>query len=193
MLRIDDLSDAEFMKLQAEYGDSLPLCPICTLEDVRHLLLELIAGDAVSDEVKNALAPVLYAVTGARWWRTARWRSRETALRISVAMRITMTTRPLHGRSRIVNFVAWFRRRSAIQCGFAVSNSTDFDSLDSEPVVQHRIAGGFDRHLLAIGAVSRRAQRYSHLSHPKRHAPPCDRRAHQRHHPRDSQQHELAD
>jgi hypothetical protein len=65
MPRIDDLSDAEFMKLQAEYGDNLPICPICTLEDVRHLLLELVAGDAVSDEVKNALAPVLYAVTGA--------------------------------------------------------------------------------------------------------------------------------
>ncbi len=65
MPRIEDLSDAEFMKLQAEYGDSLPLCPACTLEDVRHLLLELVAGDAVSDEVKNALAPVLYAVTGA--------------------------------------------------------------------------------------------------------------------------------
>ena len=65
MPRIDDLSDAEFMKLQAEYGDSLPLCPICTLEDVRLFLLELVAGDAVSDDVKGALAPVLYAVTGA--------------------------------------------------------------------------------------------------------------------------------
>jgi len=65
MLRIDDLSDAEFMELQAEYGDSLPICPICTLEDVRHLLVELVAGDAVSGEVKNALAPVLYAVAGA--------------------------------------------------------------------------------------------------------------------------------
>ena len=65
MPRIDDLSDAEFMNLQAEYGDSLPICPICTLEDVRHLLLELVAGDAVWDEVKNTLAPVLYAVTGA--------------------------------------------------------------------------------------------------------------------------------
>ena len=65
MPRIDDLSDAEFMKLQAEYGDSLPICPICTLEDVRDLLLELVAGDAVSNEVRNALAPVLYAVTGA--------------------------------------------------------------------------------------------------------------------------------
>ena len=39
MPRIDDLSDAEFMKLQAEFGDSLPICPICTLEDVRRLLL----------------------------------------------------------------------------------------------------------------------------------------------------------
>ena len=39
MPRIDDLSDAEFMKLEAEYGDSLPICPICTLEDVRYLLL----------------------------------------------------------------------------------------------------------------------------------------------------------
>jgi hypothetical protein len=65
MPRIDDLSDAEFMKLQAEFGDSLPICPICTLEDVRRLLLELVARAAVSDEVKGALAPVLYAVTGA--------------------------------------------------------------------------------------------------------------------------------
>ena len=65
MPRIDDLSDAEFMKLEAEYDDSLPICPICTLEDVRYLLLELVAGDAVSDEVKSALAPMLYAVTGA--------------------------------------------------------------------------------------------------------------------------------
>ena len=64
MPRIDDLSDAEFMKLQAEYSDSLPICPICTLE-TRALLGELVAGDAVSDEVKSALAPVLHAVTGA--------------------------------------------------------------------------------------------------------------------------------
>ena len=65
MPRIDDLSDAEFMKLEAKYGDSLPICPICTLEDVRYLLLGLVAGDAVSNEVKSALASVLYAVTGA--------------------------------------------------------------------------------------------------------------------------------
>ena len=65
MPRIDELSDAEFMKLQAEHSDSLPICPICTLEDVRHLLLELMAGDAVSDDVKSTLAPVLDAVTGA--------------------------------------------------------------------------------------------------------------------------------
>ena len=65
MPRIDDLSDAEFMKLEAEYSNSLPICPICTLEDVRYLLLELMAGNAVSDDVKSALAPVLYAVTGA--------------------------------------------------------------------------------------------------------------------------------
>ena len=65
MLRIDELSDAEFMELQAEYGDCLPICPICTLEDVRQLLLELVAGDAAPDEVKSALAQVLYAVTGA--------------------------------------------------------------------------------------------------------------------------------
>jgi hypothetical protein len=65
MPRIDDLPDAEFMELQAEYGDNVPICPICTLEDVRHLLLGLVARDAVSDEVKSALAPVLYAVTGA--------------------------------------------------------------------------------------------------------------------------------
>ncbi len=65
MPRIDDLSEAEFMKLQAEYADSLPICPICALEDVRQLLLELVTGHAVSDEVKNALASVLDAVTGA--------------------------------------------------------------------------------------------------------------------------------
>src|SRR5690242_20887000 len=65
MPRIDDMSDAEFMRLQAEYGESLPICAICTLEDVRHLLMELAATDTVSDEVKDALAPVLYAVTGA--------------------------------------------------------------------------------------------------------------------------------
>lgn len=65
MPHIEDLSDIEFMKLQAEYGDSLPICPICTLEDARHLLVELVAGDAVSEEVKSAIAPVLYAVTGA--------------------------------------------------------------------------------------------------------------------------------
>jgi len=52
------------MKLQAEYSDSLPICPICTLEDVRHLLLELVTRDAVSDEVKSAFASVLYAVIG---------------------------------------------------------------------------------------------------------------------------------
>ena len=63
---IDDLSDAEFMKLQAEYGDSLPICPICTLEDVRQLLQELVTGHAVSDEVKNALASVFAAVTCTR-------------------------------------------------------------------------------------------------------------------------------
>jgi hypothetical protein len=65
MPRIDDLSDAEFMKLQAEYGESLPICPICTLEDVRHLLLELVVSGAILDEVKSTFAPVLYAVTGA--------------------------------------------------------------------------------------------------------------------------------
>jgi hypothetical protein len=65
MSRIDDLSAAEFMKLQAEYGESLPICPICTLDDVQHSLLALVSDGAVSDEVKNALAPVLYAVTGA--------------------------------------------------------------------------------------------------------------------------------
>jgi hypothetical protein len=35
------------------------------LEDVRHLLLELVAGDAVSVDVKRTLTPVLYTVTGA--------------------------------------------------------------------------------------------------------------------------------
>jgi hypothetical protein len=33
-------------------------------EDVRHLLLELVAGDAVSDEVKSA-------VPSQKWWKFA--------------------------------------------------------------------------------------------------------------------------
>jgi len=63
------------------------------LEDVRHLLLALAAGDAVSDEVKNALAPVLYAYEragdrphdgearwrlGSTWWSRGRRRWRGT-------------------------------------------------------------------------------------------------------------------
>jgi hypothetical protein len=56
-----------FFFLQRVYGDS-------TLGDVRHLLLELMArdvasdaGDAMSDEVERALAPLLHAVERARW------------------------------------------------------------------------------------------------------------------------------
>ena len=52
MPRIDDLSDAAFMKLQAEDSE------ICTLEDVWHLLLELVAGDAVSDENCHPLVTI---------------------------------------------------------------------------------------------------------------------------------------
>ena len=65
MPRIDDPSDAEFMKSQTEYSDSLPICPVCTLEDVRHLLLELVSADAVSEEMKGVLGPVHYPVTSA--------------------------------------------------------------------------------------------------------------------------------
>ena len=99
MPRIDDLSDAEFMKLEADYGDSLPICPICTLEDVRHLLLELVAGDAVSDEVKSALASVLYAVTGALV-ADRTMAEQGGALLISVAMRTAMKTGRPHEHSR---------------------------------------------------------------------------------------------
>ncbi len=48
MSRIDDLSDAEFMKLQAEYGDSLPFSPICTVESVQ---------DGGDDDVDDDGAP----------------------------------------------------------------------------------------------------------------------------------------
>jgi hypothetical protein len=65
MPRIEDLSESEFMQLQAEYGDDLPICPVCTLEDVRNVLLKLVAGDAVSGEVRKALEQILYVVTGA--------------------------------------------------------------------------------------------------------------------------------
>ena len=53
---VSTTADAEFMKLQAESSDSPPIYPICTLEHVRHLLLESMTSDAVSDEVKSALA-----------------------------------------------------------------------------------------------------------------------------------------
>ena len=65
MTRIEDLSESEFMQLQAEYGEDLPICPICTLEDVRNVLLMLVSGDAVSGEAQTALEQILYLVTGA--------------------------------------------------------------------------------------------------------------------------------
>jgi hypothetical protein len=68
MPRIDDLSGAEFMKLQSVRRQP---------PDLSDLYIGRRAasapgaggGDAVSDEVKGTLALVLYAVTG--WLRTA--------------------------------------------------------------------------------------------------------------------------
>jgi hypothetical protein len=65
------------------------------LEDVRHLLLELIISVAASDEAKSALAPVLYTVTDRAM--AEQW----AALPISGAMRMSMTTGRHHGRSRL--------------------------------------------------------------------------------------------
>ena len=61
------MEDNEFMKLQALYAAELPICPICTLEDARHLLSDLVfdAPNAVSDDARQLLQELLFIVTGA--------------------------------------------------------------------------------------------------------------------------------
>jgi hypothetical protein len=65
---ISDMPPDEFMNLQALYTAELPICPICSLETVRHVLSELTFGtpqEAMVDGVRQALSEVLFLVTGA--------------------------------------------------------------------------------------------------------------------------------
>lgn len=65
MQPISDIPDDEFMRLQAAYGADLP---ICTLEDVRHVVSAMIfeaPKDAMSEGIRQTLEQVLYVVTGA--------------------------------------------------------------------------------------------------------------------------------
>jgi hypothetical protein len=68
MQPISDLPADEFMRLQAAYGADLPICPVCTLEDVRHVVSAIIfeaPKNAMSEGVRQTLEQVLYVVTGA--------------------------------------------------------------------------------------------------------------------------------
>jgi len=57
MQPIADMEDDQFMKLQTRYASELPICPICSLEDARHLLSDIVfdAPNAVSDGVRQLL------------------------------------------------------------------------------------------------------------------------------------------
>ena len=68
MQPIADMEDDDFMKLQALYGAELPICPICSLEDARHVLSELLFDapkDTVSDAVHHTLEDLFFVVIGA--------------------------------------------------------------------------------------------------------------------------------
>ena len=75
---------------------------ICTLEDVRHALLELVAGDAVSDEVKNALAPVLHTVTSALVTDRTMAEPGSFSAHLGGDEDMDDEERPHHGRSQLV-------------------------------------------------------------------------------------------
>ncbi|MGC1413584.1 MAG: hypothetical protein WA864_32095 [Acetobacteraceae bacterium] len=61
------MTDDDFMKLQTLYASELPICPICSLEDTRHLLSDIVfeAPNTVSDGVRQLLQELLFIVTGA--------------------------------------------------------------------------------------------------------------------------------
>ena len=67
MQPVSDMEDGDFMKLQSLYANELPICPICSLEDARHLLSDIVfdAPNAVSDGVRQLLQELLFVVTGA--------------------------------------------------------------------------------------------------------------------------------
>jgi hypothetical protein len=68
MQPISDIPGDEFMRLQAAYGEELPICPVCTLEDVRHALSELVFESpkkAMSEGVRQTLEDLLHVVIGA--------------------------------------------------------------------------------------------------------------------------------
>ena len=57
MQPISDMTDDDFMKLQVLYANEPPICPICSLEDTRHLLSDIVldAPSLVSDDVRQLL------------------------------------------------------------------------------------------------------------------------------------------
>ena len=68
MQPISDMPYDDFMKLQALYAAELPICPVCTLEEARHVLSELLFDapkDGMSDNVRQMLRELLLVVTGA--------------------------------------------------------------------------------------------------------------------------------
>jgi hypothetical protein len=67
MQPVSDMEDGDFMKLQSLYANELPIRPICSLEDARHLLSDIVfdAPNAVSDGVRQLLQELLFVVTGA--------------------------------------------------------------------------------------------------------------------------------
>lgn len=68
MQPISDMPDDDFMNLQSLYADELPICPICSLEDVRHVLSGLLfqaPKEAVPEGMRRALEELLFVVTGA--------------------------------------------------------------------------------------------------------------------------------
>jgi hypothetical protein len=68
MQPIADMEDDDFMKLQSLYASELPICPICTLEEARHVLSELVFDapkDGMSNNVRQMLSELLLIVTGA--------------------------------------------------------------------------------------------------------------------------------
>jgi hypothetical protein len=68
MQPISDIPDDDFMKLQSLYEAELPICPICTLESVRHAVSDVVFGapkSELSDSLRHMMEEVLFLVTGA--------------------------------------------------------------------------------------------------------------------------------
>ena len=66
MIRIDELSDAEFAELEATFTEDGPVCPIGALESLRQVLSGLVFdAHPMSESVREQLAGLLYLATRA--------------------------------------------------------------------------------------------------------------------------------